>query len=137
MIQRLNAAWHKKHPMPPRATVEQRIAWHLDHARQCACRPIPAKLHAEIRRRARRAAAKKDAYGTDPAAEQRDGLLVCGAFCRGSGPSGARERVFKMHNTPKRSLWRCPKCGHRFVTRTSGILVLGIGYLTTSEADSL
>jgi len=61
MATKTNAAWHKKHPMPPRATVEQRITWHLDHARQCACRPIPAKLHAEIRRRARQAAAKKDA----------------------------------------------------------------------------
>jgi hypothetical protein len=54
----MNAAWHAKHPMPPRVTVEQRIAWHLAHAQHCACRPIPAKLRAQMRARRR---AGKDA----------------------------------------------------------------------------
>jgi hypothetical protein len=54
MAGRLNAAWHKQHPMPPRATLEQRIRWHVQHARHCACRPIPEKLKVEIRRRSRR-----------------------------------------------------------------------------------
>ena len=30
--------------MPRTATPEQRLAWHLDHQRHCACRPIPARL---------------------------------------------------------------------------------------------
>jgi hypothetical protein len=47
---KLNAAWHARHPMPPKATVEQRITWHLEHAKHCACRPIPPKLRARIRR---------------------------------------------------------------------------------------
>jgi hypothetical protein len=34
--------WHKTHPMPKNPTVQQRIEWHLAHARHCACRPIPA-----------------------------------------------------------------------------------------------
>ena len=47
----VNAAWHDAHPMPRSATLPQRIAWHLEHARRCGCRPIPAKLQAEIARR--------------------------------------------------------------------------------------
>jgi hypothetical protein len=45
----MNATWHTKHRMPRGASIEQRIAWHLAHARHCACRPIPAKLKARIR----------------------------------------------------------------------------------------
>jgi hypothetical protein len=62
MFMKLNAAWHLKHKMPPRATVEQRIAWHLDHAKHCSCRPIPPKLQAEIRQqRANQRARRKSA----------------------------------------------------------------------------
>jgi hypothetical protein len=46
--------------MPARATLEQRIAWHLDHQQSCACRPIPAGLQAELSRRA--VAADRAAY---------------------------------------------------------------------------
>jgi hypothetical protein len=48
---KLNAAWHRAHPMPKNATLDQRIAWHIEHARHCACRPIPEKLMEEIGRR--------------------------------------------------------------------------------------
>lgn len=48
---KLNAAWHKTHPIPPRATLEERIHWHLEHSRHCACRPIPEKLRVEIRKK--------------------------------------------------------------------------------------
>jgi hypothetical protein len=44
---KLKRAWHEKHRMPAKATLEQRIAWHLEHRKHCSCRPIPAKL-AEI-----------------------------------------------------------------------------------------
>ncbi|HLB36133.1 MAG TPA: hypothetical protein VJL31_06160 [Gemmatimonadales bacterium] len=54
MSGKLNAAWHLKHPMPPKATIEQRIRWHVQHAKQCGCRPVPEKLKREIRRRSRR-----------------------------------------------------------------------------------
>jgi hypothetical protein len=43
-MEKLNKAWHMKHPMPPNATVEQRVKWHSEHVKHCACRPIPAKL---------------------------------------------------------------------------------------------
>ena len=45
----MNATWHTKHPMPAKATIEQRIKWHIAHAKFCACRPIPSNLRAKIR----------------------------------------------------------------------------------------
>jgi hypothetical protein len=45
---RLNKEWHEAHVMPPKATTEQRIAWHLEHQKNCACRPIPPRLAALI-----------------------------------------------------------------------------------------
>ncbi|MBI4500571.1 MAG: hypothetical protein HY700_05360 [Gemmatimonadetes bacterium] len=47
----MNAAWHRRHPMPPKATTEQRIAWHLQHAKQCGCREIPPTLAALMRKK--------------------------------------------------------------------------------------
>ena len=38
--------------MPERATLNERVRWHLAHARRCACRPIPGPVQVEIRRRA-------------------------------------------------------------------------------------
>jgi len=36
--------------MPRNATLAQRIAWHRAHAKECACRPIPPKLLAQMHR---------------------------------------------------------------------------------------
>jgi hypothetical protein len=47
----LNRQWHEQHRMPPRPSAEQRIAWHLAHAGQCGCRPIPAGVLALMRAR--------------------------------------------------------------------------------------
>ena len=47
----LNAAWHDAHPMPKGATLDQRVAWHLAHAKACGCRGIPASVAAELTRR--------------------------------------------------------------------------------------
>ena len=44
----MNADWHRKNRMPRRATLSQRIAWHLAHTEACACRPIPPNLAAVI-----------------------------------------------------------------------------------------
>ncbi len=46
----MNAEWHKKHVLPKRASLEERIAWHREHQRRCACRPIPPKLLDQTRR---------------------------------------------------------------------------------------
>lgn len=55
----LNREWHRLHRMPEKASEEERLAWHLEHAQHCACRPIPAKLRALM-----------DARGLPPPARQ-------------------------------------------------------------------
>ncbi len=30
--------------LAPKATFAQRVKWHLEHAKHCACRPMPAEL---------------------------------------------------------------------------------------------
>jgi len=50
---RINAEWHKANEMTKNATLEQRIAWHTEHARECGCRPIPPRLLEEMRKRER------------------------------------------------------------------------------------
>lgn len=44
----MNAEWHKQHVLGKGATLEQRMAWHRKHQRQCACRPIPATLQKKM-----------------------------------------------------------------------------------------
>jgi len=50
-ISKLNKEWHLAHRMPENATIGERIAWHLEHSKNCGCRPIPDKLKAEIKKR--------------------------------------------------------------------------------------
>jgi hypothetical protein len=47
----MNRAWHERHVMPKHPTVAQRIRWHVAHHKHCACRPIPSRIAALIRRR--------------------------------------------------------------------------------------
>jgi hypothetical protein len=44
----LNKEWHRLHRMPPRATREQRIKWHVAHAQACGCREIPGSVKADV-----------------------------------------------------------------------------------------
>lgn len=44
----LNRDWHLAHRMPAKATLEQRIAWHLAHTEACACRPVPASIRQAV-----------------------------------------------------------------------------------------
>lgn len=44
----LNREWHRQHRMPPRATREQRIKWHVARALVCACRPVPEGIKADV-----------------------------------------------------------------------------------------
>lgn len=41
---KINKEWHDKNIMPENATFDQRVKWHLEHQKNCGCRPIPAKL---------------------------------------------------------------------------------------------
>jgi uncharacterized protein YdhG (YjbR/CyaY superfamily) len=46
----MNTEWHEKHVLPKGASLEERIAWHREHQKRCACRPIPPKLLDQMRR---------------------------------------------------------------------------------------
>ncbi|MBK6379929.1 MAG: hypothetical protein IPO01_06595 [Chitinophagaceae bacterium] len=48
---KLNKEWHLKNPMPKNPDFEQRVKWHLAHQQNCLCRPIPAKLAAEMKQK--------------------------------------------------------------------------------------
>jgi hypothetical protein len=55
---KMNREWHEQHKIPQGATQEERIAWHMEHARHCACRPIPEGLIAKMSHAQKREAAK-------------------------------------------------------------------------------
>ncbi len=44
----MNREWHKEHKMQEGATAKQRIEWHLEHTKNCACRPFPKGLVAKL-----------------------------------------------------------------------------------------
>ena len=44
----LNKEWHRLNRMPPKATREQRITWHAEHAEACACRSIPESIRQDV-----------------------------------------------------------------------------------------
>jgi hypothetical protein len=48
---RVNKDWHATHRMPRNATLEQRVRWHREHARACACREMPASIRKAIEKR--------------------------------------------------------------------------------------
>jgi len=49
---RLNADWHKNNRMPKNPTLQQRIDWHIEHQKNCDCRPgLPEKLREEMIKR--------------------------------------------------------------------------------------
>jgi hypothetical protein len=45
---KINASWHLKNKMPKNPTIEERIFWHKDHEKNCACRPVPDNLKKEM-----------------------------------------------------------------------------------------
>jgi hypothetical protein len=47
----INREWHLNNKMSKNPTLEQRIQWHLEHEKNCKCRPIPEKLLEEIVKR--------------------------------------------------------------------------------------
>ncbi len=52
MVGKINAVWHKANLMPPRATLDQRVTWHLAHLKACSCRTtLPDSIVAELKRR--------------------------------------------------------------------------------------
>lgn len=48
---KINAVWHSKNLMPKNPTLDQRVEWHLEHSKNCTCRPLGGKILEEIKRR--------------------------------------------------------------------------------------
>jgi putative ABC transport system ATP-binding protein len=47
---RMDRPWHKAHRMPKRATPQQRLEWHITHAKACGCRKLTTSILRELRR---------------------------------------------------------------------------------------
>jgi len=56
MTSPLNRQWHEQHQLGKGADLNERVRWHVAHAKVCQCRPIPKSVQEEIERRT---AAKK------------------------------------------------------------------------------
>jgi hypothetical protein len=41
---KINKEWHLANKMPKNPTEEERLAWHIAHAQNCACREMPPAL---------------------------------------------------------------------------------------------
>jgi len=50
-VAKINREWHLANKMPKNPTLEQRIAWHKEHAKNCGCWPIPDKLFEEMKKK--------------------------------------------------------------------------------------
>lgn len=48
---KINAEWHTKNRMIKNPTLDERVEWHLAHAKNCNCRPLSGKILEEIKRR--------------------------------------------------------------------------------------
>lgn len=52
MKPRINREWHLANKMPKDPTLDQRVAWHLDHRKNCSCRTdLPISIRQELQRR--------------------------------------------------------------------------------------
>jgi hypothetical protein len=47
----MNEQWHRDHPLGSGSSLDERVAWHVEHAKACGCRPIPDSVAAEVRAR--------------------------------------------------------------------------------------
>src|SRR3989344_2376062 len=59
----INKEWHEKNKMPKNASFEERIKWHLEHNKNCSCRPgFPKKLEEEMKNKSEAVALITKAY---------------------------------------------------------------------------
>jgi len=50
-IMKINKEWHLANKMPKNPTLDQRVKWHVEHARSCQCRKLKGKILEEIKKR--------------------------------------------------------------------------------------
>jgi hypothetical protein len=48
---KINKGWHLAHRMPKNPKLGERIDWHVEHLKNCACRDLTPKLKEEFRKR--------------------------------------------------------------------------------------
>lgn len=48
---KINSTWHAKNMMPKKATLDDRVKWHLEHSKNCNCRPLGGMILGEIKKR--------------------------------------------------------------------------------------
>lgn len=48
---KLNAEWHKAHKMPKDPTLEEKVQWHAEHTKHCACRKPGGAMLEELKKR--------------------------------------------------------------------------------------
>jgi hypothetical protein len=47
----INASWHLGHKLPADATLDQRVEWHMAHARHCSCSVVDEEILEALKRR--------------------------------------------------------------------------------------
>lgn len=47
----LNREWHETHRLDRKAKLDERIAWHIEHATVCGCRDMPESIKTELTKR--------------------------------------------------------------------------------------
>ena len=48
MDYKINKKWHLENKMPRGANIKVRIQWHVNHKRECGCRPIPKSIQKKL-----------------------------------------------------------------------------------------
>lgn len=48
---KINKEWYLANKMPKNPTLDQRVKWHVEHARNCSCRALSGKILEEIKKR--------------------------------------------------------------------------------------
>jgi hypothetical protein len=48
---KINILWHEKHKLPANTTLDQRVEWHMEHARRCPCPPGDEDIWEELNKR--------------------------------------------------------------------------------------
>lgn len=46
---KINAEWHLAHKMPKNPSEEERMKWHIEHAKLCSCREMPESMKERIK----------------------------------------------------------------------------------------
>jgi len=47
----INREWHAAHKLDRKATLEERLNWHVKHAANCDCREMPPTIRRELEAR--------------------------------------------------------------------------------------